>query len=146
MLHGELEKTPKAFWYFLRCLQPLCLMFSGNWILDSWMGKDRDNRITALAVPWGHRDTHTQRTTAGRGAPEGAVSEQQLSHLPPDPFHGGHVSGHLPKLWPLQLSCLSSPSPPMPLCDHRVDLAGSVASKPTSLPIPTSPSEMAQVV
>lgn len=66
-------------------------MFSGNWILDSWVGKDRDNGITALPVPRTHTQNHSRRVSVSSdtvpfrwSTPRGALgsSRQPLPHLP----------------------------------------------------------------
>lgn len=84
-----------------------------NWILDSWEGKDRDNGITALpglSTHTRHTESHSRKVSS-----EGAGSGQQLSPLPPESLHRGHVSGHPPKLlWPLQASCRTSDSSQRP--------------------------------
>lgn len=73
-------------------------MFSGNWILDSWVGKDRDNGITALPVPRTHTQYHSRKVSVSSdtvpfrwSTPRGALgsSRQPLPHQPRHPVTTG---------------------------------------------------------
>ena len=71
-----------------------------NWILDSWAGKDRDNRITALPVT----STHTRRTEMHSRCVSSKSSRLRAAAEPSRPrvtTPQGHVGGPL-RLWPLQ--------------------------------------------
>lgn len=142
-----------------------------NWILDSWEGKDRDNRITALpglSTHTRHTESHSRKVSSGRSWLRAAAEPPSPRVTPPGtrewpPSEAAVASaGILQDFWLLSVPPLPTSTPrkqlqhtyngrgwgdarvhhPHPLRTADLAWLGSVAPKKASLPTRPSPSEI----